>query len=208
MHLHGALRLLVGEFVDHSAVIGDGGRKAVHATGRKKCGLSAHAVADDADRTNAFQIADRRLDVLHHQIEIEIADQAARMRDLVRRISALEIARETIEHLRGDRGVANSGEAVAHGADVMIDSEYLLDDHDTAFRRSGRLGAGGTEGVVVRGGELDLLTQLSLPSAIDARINVAARGLAQRSSGVRPAPVAAARMSACGRYGRRSSSVP
>ena len=85
------------------------------------------------------------------------------MRDLVRRIAALEIAHEAVEHRRRHRDIAFGGEPVAQRADVMIDAENLLHDDHAALRLAGRIGAIGAERMRVRCGEVELLAQESLP---------------------------------------------
>ena len=51
-------------------------------------------------------------------------------------------------------------EAVA--ADMVVDAENLLNDHDPALGRTGRVGAIGAQLVAVAGGEREVLTQVFL----------------------------------------------
>ena len=65
----------------------------------------------------------------------------------------------TIENRRRHSRIALVGEAVADGADVMIDAEDFLNDDDAALRRPARLGAIGTELETVGCDERKMLTQ-------------------------------------------------
>ena len=85
------------------------------------------------------------------------------MRDLVGRIAAFEVAHEAVEHGRRHRHKPKRGEPVANRADVMIDAENFLHHDQAALRRALRIGAIGTELMLVRGGEFKLLTQGNLP---------------------------------------------
>ena len=96
-------------------------------------------------------------------IPVEIAEIAARIRDLVRRVAAFEVAHETVEYRRRHRHVTKRGEPVADRADVMVDAENLLDDHHAALRLALRIGAIGAELMLVVGGECELFAQWTLP---------------------------------------------
>src|SRR5260370_619323 len=50
-----------------------------------------------------------------------------------------------IEQRRRDGGIAFASQSVADRANVMIDAEDFLDDHDAAFGGVGRVGAIGTQ---------------------------------------------------------------
>ena len=110
-------------------------------------------------RTDALKLGLRGRHVGDHVIPVQIAEIAARIRDLVRRIAAFEVAHEAVEHRRRHRHIAERGEPVADRADVMVDAENLLDDHHAALRRALRIGAIGAELMLVAGGECELLAQ-------------------------------------------------
>ena len=69
-----------------------------------------------------------------------------------------------VEQRRCHRDVAFIGEPVADVADVIVDSENLLDDDDAALRRALRIGAVGAEAVAVGGGEREMLAQGGPPN--------------------------------------------
>jgi hypothetical protein len=100
---------------------------------------------------------------MHHVLEIEVAQIAAGIGDLVRRIAAFEIAHETVEHRRRHRDIAERRQPVAHRADVVVDAENLLHHDQPALRRALRIGAIGAERMLVGGREFELLTQGNLP---------------------------------------------
>ena len=159
--------------------------------GGEKGGGAAHAEADHADRADALEIVLGGGDVGHHVLPVEIAEIAARIGDLVRRIAAFEIAHEAVEHRRRHRRIAEPRQPVADRADVMVDAENLLHHDQAAFRRAGRIGAIGAERVLVAGGECELLTQGSLPFiSIDGKRESRARGVSSTAGGIGTRPSA------------------
>src|SRR5262245_29065278 len=170
VHLNRASRFFVGKFSDDAAVVAHGCRKPRHAARGEEGGTSTHAVADDADRADPLHALNRRRDVMHHVIPIEIAEIAARVRDFVGRVAALEVAHEAVEHGGRNGRVADRSEAVAHRADVLVDAEYLLDNHHAAFGGSGGIGAVCAERMVIGGGQGELLTQRYLPYFFRSKI--------------------------------------
>src|SRR5579885_3474003 len=163
VHLQRASRLLVGELGDHAAVEANCGGEAGNTAGGKERRGAAHAEADDADRADALEVVLGRGHVRYHVVPVEIAEIAARVRNLIRRIARLEIAHETVEYRRRHRGVAERGEAVAHRADVMIDAENFLHHYHATLRLALRVGAIGAERVLVGSREGELLAQVNLP---------------------------------------------
>ena len=163
MQLQRTFRFFVGELADHTAVIGHRRRQAGNAAGRQEGRGAAHAESDHAQRPDALHVVFGGGDVVHHVVEVQIAQITAGIGDLVRRIAALEIAHETVEHSRRHRHVAERRQPVADRADVMIDAENLLHHDQPAFRRAGRIGAVGAERMLIGGGEFELLTQENLP---------------------------------------------
>ena len=145
MHLHRHFRLLVGVLGDLPAVIADGGGQTIELAGREEGDGAAHAEADDGDRPILLEFVDGGLRILEHRTPIRVGDVLARIGDFVRRIAAFEVLLLSIEQRRCNRGIAFAREPVADRPDVMIDAEYFLDDHDTAFGRAGRIGAIGTQ---------------------------------------------------------------
>ena len=93
-----------------------------------------------------------------------LATKLRALRDLRRRVAALEVLLRAIEQRRRHRGVAFVGEAVADRADVLVDAENFLNDDDAALRRARRIGAIGAELMAVGGGQCELLTQVNLPT--------------------------------------------
>ena len=63
------------------------------------------------------------------------------MLDLGGRVAAFEIGLDAVENRRRNRGIALRREPVAQVADVMVDAEYFLNDHDCALRLARRIGA-------------------------------------------------------------------
>src|SRR5262252_3684059 len=90
------------------------------------------------------------------------------MLDFGRRITAFKVGHYAIEHRRRDRSVAQFREAVAYAADVMIDAENLLDDHEPPLRAAGRIGTITAELETIRCGQRNLRTQLEPPPIFDA----------------------------------------
>src|SRR6185503_11241176 len=80
-----------------------------------------------------------------------------------RRVAALEIAHEAVEHRRRHGRIAERGQPVAHRSDVMIDAENLLHHHHAAFDGALRVGAVSAELMLVAGGERELLAQSKPP---------------------------------------------
>jgi hypothetical protein len=79
--------------------------------------------------------------------------------DLVRRVAALEILSLPVEQGRRHGGVALAGQPIADRADVMIDAEDFLDDHDAALGGARRVGAIGAQLKLVCGCEREVLAQ-------------------------------------------------
>src|SRR5689334_6899755 len=163
MHLYRALRLLISEFADHSAIEGDRCRKSGNTAGCEKRGGAAHAEPDNAERARAFEVALRCGDIGNHVIPVQVAEIAAGVRDFVRGVATLEIAHEAVEHGRRNRYVSKCGEPITDRANVMIDAENLLHHHHAALGLAGWLGAVGAERMLVGGGQSELLTQRCLP---------------------------------------------
>src|SRR5262245_9097571 len=163
MHLHRAPRFLVGKIANHAAVESNGRREPGNSTGGEKCRGASHAEADDAKWPYALEIALSGRDIGHHVIPVEIAQITAGMRDLVRRVSAFEIAHEAVEYSRCDRDVTKRCKPVADCSNMMIDAENFLHDHHSAFWRACRIGAVGAQRMLVGRGQSELLTQRCLP---------------------------------------------
>ena len=108
---------------------------------------------------DAFELVDRRLGVAHHRAPIRIGDEFARIGDLVGRVAAFEILGLPVEQGRRHGGVAFAREPVADRADVMVDAEDFLNDHDAALGRARGIGAIGAQLELVGGREREMLTQ-------------------------------------------------
>ena len=78
--------------------------------------------------------------VAQHRTPIGVGDEFARIGDLVRRIAAFEVLLLTVEQRRRYRRVAFAREPVADRADVVIDAEDFLNDHDAPLGGAGRIG--------------------------------------------------------------------
>src|SRR5262249_39057263 len=150
----------------------------------KEAGRTAHAVADDANRSGALEICNRGGNVEHHVIPVEIAEIAARMGHFVRRISTFEIAHEAIEHGGGGRGIADRRETIAYRANVAVHAENFLNHHNAALGRARWIGAVGAERVFIGGGQGELLTQRNLPLSFVTKnpAGLLAQGLSARHS--------------------------
>src|SRR5205814_344893 len=85
------LRLEVGVLRDVAAVVADRGGEPVELVRRHEGDGAAHAEADDADLAGGFDVVDRGLHVAHHRGPVDLRNERARMRDLLRGIAALEI---------------------------------------------------------------------------------------------------------------------
>ena len=109
-----------------------------------------------------LSFVDCRLSVAHHRTPIGIGDELARIGDLVRRVAALEVLRLPVEQRRRNRGIAFAGQPVADRANVMIDAEDFLNDHDAALGRARRVGAISAQLKLVGGREREMLTQVDL----------------------------------------------
>ena len=81
-------------------------------------------------------VGGRRLDVSADVISLQYTDK----------VTELDTALLAVEHRRGQCHVTVGGKTVAHRADVAVDTENLLDHHDTAFRRAHALGVGAVSG--------------------------------------------------------------
>src|SRR5262245_34718279 len=149
MELRRDPRLLVREGDDATAVIADRGVQAIETAGGQERDGTAHAEADDADRSDALERRDRRGGVAQHGVPVRVGDELARLLDLLGRIAGLEVAHLAVEQRRRHGDVAFGREAVAHAADVMIDAENFLDDHHPADGLAARFGAIGTKAVAI-----------------------------------------------------------
>jgi hypothetical protein len=145
MHQGRDLRLLIGVLGDLAAVVADRRGEAIELAGGEECDGAAHAEAHDRHRPILLELVDRGLRVAQHRAPIGVGDELARIGDLVRGIAAFEILLLAVEQRGRERGVAFGREPVAHGADVMIDAEDFLDDHDAAFGGAGWIGAIGAQ---------------------------------------------------------------
>src|SRR4029079_8900953 len=105
----------------------------------------------------------------HHVIPVEIAEVAARVRDLIGSVTAFEIAHEAVEHCGCNRDVTERRKPVADRANVMVDPENFLHHHHSALGRARGIGAIGAERVLVGCGQSELLTQRCLPSFLSSQ---------------------------------------
>jgi len=109
-----------------------------------------------------LELVDRGLGVLHHGVPVRVGDELARAGDLVGRVAALEALLGAIEQRRRDRRVAFLRQPIADVADVVVDAEDFLNDHDAAFGRSRRISAIGAQLMAVVCGQSEMFTQAYL----------------------------------------------
>ena len=86
-------------------------------------------------------------DVVEHLLEVEIAahGDAAADFDVFGGVADLDAGTNAIEDRRGDGEISGRGISIDNGADVAVDAEDLLDDHDASTSRSLGFGAVGGE---------------------------------------------------------------
>src|SRR6516225_11120858 len=161
VHLGWALGRLVDQLDDVAAVVAHRPRKPVRLGGGQERYRAAQAEADDADRSLLLELVDRRLRVAQHGGKIRIGHELAGIGDLVGRIAAFEARLRAVEQGRGDGDETFGRQPIADRADVAVDAENLLNDHDAAHGRALRIGPIGAQLVLVGGGEPELLAHVT-----------------------------------------------
>ena len=140
--------------VDAAAVVGHG---RVHARGgRGQVGQApAHAVAHGPDLTArcfgpAAQCVHRRADVSHGVLRLVGLHQRKGPLPVVARVAQLHPRRITPEAVRRQHHETVQRVLLGHGADVLVDAEDLLEQHQpraVPFRRQGQVaGKAGCDG--------------------------------------------------------------
>src|SRR5205807_10050718 len=117
-----------------AAVVSYRAGEAAEIAGREERHAAAHAVADNADLAGALRGLDRRRRVAQHRGPVDLRQEGACVLDLGRRVAAFEIGLDPVEYRWRNSGIPLRRETIAQVADVMVDPEYLLNDHDAALR--------------------------------------------------------------------------
>jgi len=100
--------------------------------------------------------------IAQHRAPVGVGDELARLGNLVGTVPALKILHLPIEQCGRYSGIAFAGQPITDCANMMIDAEDFLDDHDAAFCRAGRVCPVGTQLELVGRCERELLTQEDL----------------------------------------------
>ncbi len=163
------LRLAVGILRDGAAIVADRAGQPIEIAGGQERDAAAHAIAHDSDLAGTLDGIDCCRRIAHHGGPVDLGYEAARVLDFGRRIAAFEIRRHAVKYRRRHRGIAECRKAVADIADVMIDAENLLDNHEAALWLAGRIGAITAELEAVRCSQRNLITQLEPPPILTRR---------------------------------------